>query len=331
MSHDPNPATPDKTAPDTMFDTLNPLSSSNDSESPAIAPNTQLEPDPDLMPPEGVLDAPVSRSAVAVAREQNPSLRERSRADDLVDVLNDIQRWIDNQEYTDRRGNAFFEQLVEDFNDQSTLRRPVLVDEGPEWAELMFIVLREGWVAIQEELGLLDEEVKAARDAHQLYASERGLAQYAETVCVMSVRLRPPRALSIMQASDPTPDVTDLYPGDDPEGVPEPAESAQAPASAPEAEPDPSATSSDPNPALNDEGGGAGEEGEGEPPEIPAEDAGEQTDGEQPEASNEAEDDGFAELFSEAEGKGQTVENQDEDEDTPLEDAIKGESESNQE
>lgn len=300
-----------------MFDSLNPLRGSDDSDSAEIAPNTQLEPDPDLMPPEGVLDAPVSRSAVAVAREQNPSLRERSRADDLVDVLNDIQRWIDNQEYTDRRGNAFFEQLVEDFNDQSTLRRPVLVDEGPEWAELMFVVLREGWVAIQEELGLLGEEVKAARDAHQLYASERGLAQYAETVCVMTVRLRPPRVLSIIQASDPTPDVTDLYPGEDTEGVPEPAESVEPPTSPPEADSAPIA-----------EGGENGQEGD--PPEMPAGAAVGETGGEQPEASDEAEDDGFAEMFNEAEGGSETAEDED-DGDTPLEDAIKDERESGQE
>jgi hypothetical protein len=310
-----------------MFDSLNPLRGSDDSDSAEIAPNTQLEPDPDLMPPEGVLDAPVSRLAVAVAREQNPSLRERSRADDLVDVLNDIQRWIDNQEYTDRRGNAFFEQLVEDFNDQSTLRRPVLVDEGPEWAELMFVVLREGWVAIQEELGLLDEEVKAARDAHQLYASERGLAQYAETVCVMTVRLRPPRVLSIMQASDPTPDVTDLYPGEDTEGVPEPAESVEPPASPPGAEPEPPATDHGPEADSAPVAEGEESEEEGKPPEMPAGGAVGETGGEQPGASDEAEDDGFAEMFNEAEGGSETSE----DEDTPLEDAIKDERESGQE
>jgi hypothetical protein len=217
-----------------MIDIPNPLSSSDD-EADRTYTDSSLNPNSDFMPPEGSLESPVSRAAVAVAREQNPDLRERGRADDLVEVLNRIQQWVENHEYQNRRGNAFFERLVQDFNDDGALRRPALVSEGEEWAELIFVVLAEGWADIQDELDLLEEEVRAARDAHQLHAVDRGLAEYSSLVCLMAVRVRPPRAISILEESDPAPDILDLRTdlGDGEDGAEGPPGAEEMPTSPP--------------------------------------------------------------------------------------------------
>lgn len=178
--------------------------SSDDSSS---GTRDSIGPDPNLEPSPSDLSTPVSPTAIAKAREEHSS-DDRDATRDLVDVLNSIQMWIDNHEYVDRPGNAFFEQLVEDFNDNSTLREPVLVDGD----ELVFVLLAEGWAEIQAELDLMDEEVTAARDAHQLHAREKGLAEYTPLVNVMAVRTTTERVTEIVEQTDAPLDGIQLAP-----------------------------------------------------------------------------------------------------------------------
>lgn len=184
-----------------MLDKIpNPLSGSDDSENedpPGVA-------DPDATPASGPVNAeqlqtPLSPDAVAQARETitDGLLEEQDRP--LVELLNDIQQYIDNQEYVDRAGNAFIEQLVDEINDRNSLRRLLLVGDQ----EVFVLIGAEGWAEVTDELGFSDREAFAVRDAHHTYAEMNGLEEYVTQVNVMAIRMYDERLAEFLEQIDP--------------------------------------------------------------------------------------------------------------------------------
>jgi len=148
-------------------------------------------------PAAAELETPISPGIVAEAR-QEASLPAVEGGMSLVEVLNEIQLWTEQQEYAEPPGNAFLEDLVTKFRDDDSLSEPVRVVDG----EVTYILLAEGWAEIQRELDLYDAEVEAARDAHQLYASAVGLDAYAAGVNLLTIQTTPPRAKELLEQTD---------------------------------------------------------------------------------------------------------------------------------
>lgn len=124
---------------------------------------------------------------------------EKSMGDELADsphdletLLDAVQNFVWSKEYASRRGNAFFEQIVQDFNDSESLRRPVLFRDG----ELFCVILAEGWADIGEQVtidgkqGLSANELRAVTNAHQLYADDVGLSEYSAALNIMAINVR---------------------------------------------------------------------------------------------------------------------------------------------
>lgn len=155
--------------------------------------------DPDIDPAR--LRTPLDPETVLRAQDHAEEILEPEDRD-LIQLLNGVQNYVDQLEYVDKPGNAFFEQLVEEFNDEASLRAPILVRDH----ELLCVLGGEGWADIQEALDLSDREVRAARDAHQLYAEDCGVAEYASIVAVIAVGTQPERVAHILKHSIPEPE-----------------------------------------------------------------------------------------------------------------------------
>ncbi len=151
------------------------------------------------------LNTPIDPGTVQLAQQHARGvLGEEDRS--LVELLNAIQSYVEQHEYRDRPGNAFYEKLLADFNDPESLREPLYASDD----ELLFVVGADGWAAISEELRLNTREEKAVRDAHQLYARERGLEEYSSLVCVMAVSIEPARVAEIVTRTTPELETEDL-------------------------------------------------------------------------------------------------------------------------
>lgn len=152
------------------------------------------------------LRTPLSPSAIYEAQELvGDRLTEQKRS--LPELLVMVQEYVDQQEYSRQPGNAFFEQLVQDFNDPQSLREPIRVTDD----ELLFIVGAEGWARIAEELGFTDTEALAVRDAHQLYCNSEGYAEYGPLVNVMAVTIDDAdRVRELVEITDVSEEAVDL-------------------------------------------------------------------------------------------------------------------------
>lgn len=150
-------------------------------------------------PRSGELQTPVSREAITEARSTitDDVLAENDRS--LVELLNTVQQYIDNQEYVDRPGNAFVERLVEDINDRNSLRRLLVVGDQ----EILVIIGADGWAQMTDELGLNDREAIAVRDAHHMYAETRGLAEYVTQVNILAIRMYDERLRAFLEEIEP--------------------------------------------------------------------------------------------------------------------------------
>lgn len=148
------------------------------------------------------LQTPVHPRALLKAAQHAP-LTESDRP--LPELLEAIQRYVDNHEYQERQGNAFYERLVEHFNDDESLIEPVGVREN----ELTFVMPAEMWADIQSDVGFSDSEIQAVRDAHQLHANRVGYSAHAALVNVLSVRVRDRRLQSLIDVTDIEPELID--------------------------------------------------------------------------------------------------------------------------
>lgn len=145
----------------------------------------------------------------AAIREAQSHVGDRltDQEHDLPALLEAVQEYVDQQEYSDRPGNAFFEQVVQDFNDPQSLREPLRVTDD----ELLFIAGAEGWARVAEETGLTDTEMLAVRDAHQLYANREDFEAYSPLVNVMAVSMDDvDRVRELVQAADVPDEAVDL-------------------------------------------------------------------------------------------------------------------------
>lgn len=160
---------------------------------------------PDVPSPEE-LQTPISPESVGQARASitDELLEESDRG--LVELLNAVQQYIDNQEFVDRAGNAFVERLVEDINDRNSLRR--LIHVGDE--AVVVTIGAEGWAEITEALGMTDREAFAVRDAHHTYAEMMGLEAYVTQVNVLCLRMYSERLREFCESIEPEHSDVDL-------------------------------------------------------------------------------------------------------------------------
>jgi hypothetical protein len=135
--------------------------------------------------------SPIPDSIIsAVETEHEEALAESSHT--LRALANSVQRYIWSTEYANRPGNAFFEQLAHEFNQPSSLREPIRVEDNVLFAN----ILAEGWADIASNTtisgrsGLTAAETKAVRDAHARFAEQYGLGGYTHNanVCVIKFR-----------------------------------------------------------------------------------------------------------------------------------------------
>lgn len=117
---------------------------------------------------------------------------------DLHEILNAVQRYVENHEYQNRPGNAFYERLVEEFNTPYSLREPIGIKDG----ELFFTILAEGWKQIGSDIGLNERQLRAVRDAHQLYADTSGFSEYGPLVNVMAIKINSRRLAEFVELCD---------------------------------------------------------------------------------------------------------------------------------
>lgn len=138
------------------------------------------------------LKTPISPEVIEEAREYT-DLRESDRS--LIELLNTVQLYVRNHEYADRRGNAFLEKLVQNFNDPHSLREPIEIGDD----ELIFVVLAEGWAEIGSDLNFSDRELYAVREAHQLYADRQGHSEYGSLLNVMTIKVADSRMQNLIE------------------------------------------------------------------------------------------------------------------------------------
>jgi hypothetical protein len=199
-----------------MFDKLNPFADQGSEERSAASSGPVLDPPPQLVPPADAVEAPVSPEAIGVVRQQMQADQSVPELD-LPLILSQVQSWVENHDYPDRQGNSFLEEMLDDFNDQSTLRKLVAVLESDGRAEVMFVLGAEGWRdRIGPALDLSEDEIMAARDAHQRYAEELGLAEYAAHICVLTVSVDLSVGQWLLSETQEAPEMTDLLPSADP-------------------------------------------------------------------------------------------------------------------
>lgn len=129
------------------------------------------------------LQTPLDEGAIREAAQEIP-LEDSDWT--LTDLLDAAQMWVEQFGYDEHSGNAFFEQLATQFSDPSHLRKPVRISESRLW----FVMLAEGYADMQDDLELTDEEVRAIRDAHHIYAEREGLEEYVTNTNLMCVRVR---------------------------------------------------------------------------------------------------------------------------------------------
>lgn len=128
------------------------------------------------------LETPVSPQVIAAAQE-HASFAEDDR--DLPELLNAVQEYVENHSRAEDQGNSFLERVIEDSNNRHSLRKIVDVQDG----ELLFAILAEGWSEIGEAINLNDRELRAVRDAHQLYADASGYSEYGSLINVLAVTI----------------------------------------------------------------------------------------------------------------------------------------------
>lgn len=140
-----------------------------------------------------VLNTPIPREILERARrEDRVALEERDAP--LVAVVEAVQEFVDDHEYADstetdhdhlfgdrgseieslgagRAGNAFLDWLWFECSERSLVEARKVTD-----SELFFVATEEVWAYVAEELALTTSEATAARDVHNLYAAESGLA-----------------------------------------------------------------------------------------------------------------------------------------------------------
>lgn len=140
-----------------------------------------------------VLDTPVSKPVVERVRRDDGYVLDDSDAP-LVAVLEAVQEFVDGHEYADpteaardhtldgrsdemtslgagRAGNAFVDWLWHECGERSLVEARKVTDSA-----LFFVATEEVWAHVAAELELSATEVAAARDAHDEYAAENGLA-----------------------------------------------------------------------------------------------------------------------------------------------------------
>lgn len=140
-----------------------------------------------------VLDTPVARRVIERARRDDRVVLEERDAP-LVAVLEAVQEFVDDHEYTDgvapeyehlfegfggeveslgagRAGNAFVDWVWMESRERSLVEARKVTD-----SELFVVATEEVWSYVAGELDLTTTEARAARDVHALYAVEQGLA-----------------------------------------------------------------------------------------------------------------------------------------------------------
>lgn len=140
-----------------------------------------------------VLNTPVSRAVIEQARRgDRVTLEERDAP--LVAILEAVQEFVDDHEYTDgadaahdrlfddlggelesvgagRAGNAFLDWLWFESSERSLVEARMVGD-----GELFVVATAEVWAYVADELGLTTSEATAVRDVHNRYAATEGLA-----------------------------------------------------------------------------------------------------------------------------------------------------------
>lgn len=141
----------------------------------------------------GVLNTPVSGRVIERARRDDRiTLEERDAP--LVAVVEAVQEFVDDHEYADRAdpeydhpfegpagggeslgagpaGNAFVDWLWRESHEQSLVEARKVGD-----SELFVVATEEVWAHVAGELDLTTTEARAARDVHNMYVAEQGLA-----------------------------------------------------------------------------------------------------------------------------------------------------------
>lgn len=158
-------------------------------------PDGQEDEDPDIPAELENLQTPVHPRAMLEAADHAPLTDQDGT---LPELLEAVQRYVDNHELQDRPGNAFYERLVEHFQDDNSLIEPVGVREN----ELCFVLTAEMWADIQGDIEFSDREIQAVRDAHQLHADHVGYDDHAALVNVISVGVRDRRLQSIIEVAN---------------------------------------------------------------------------------------------------------------------------------
>jgi len=130
------------------------------------------------------LRTPITPGVIEESEEhcQENILREHDRS--VREVCDEAQQYIDEQEFAERRGNAFLQELAREWSAQDSLVSPILFRE----TEFFIAYTAEGYRKLADDIGLNDREVKALRYAHHRYAQTRGLQEWASEVCVFCVR-----------------------------------------------------------------------------------------------------------------------------------------------
>jgi len=170
------------------------------------------EPDNFVNPDE--LKTPLPLDVVMRAHKhctKNEILSENDR--DLVTVLNAVQIYIDNHELLDKPGNAFFEDLVQAFDNSKSLRVPLKLQGNTLFA----VILDEGYQALKDDLDLTQNEINAVRDAHHIYADTAGLSKWAYEVNILAIHVSDARRQGLVNASEAVANVAESVPDPDAE------------------------------------------------------------------------------------------------------------------
>lgn len=140
-----------------------------------------------------VLNTPLPKDLLERARREDLVALDEHDAP-LVAVVESVQEFVDDHDYADGAdpasdrlfadlpgevesvgagsgGNAFVDWLWFECSEQSLIEARKVTD-----SELVFVATEEVWAHLAAELDLSTTEATAARDVHNLYAAEQGLA-----------------------------------------------------------------------------------------------------------------------------------------------------------
>lgn len=145
----------------------------------------------------GELNTPIPKDVIKQAKEETEHILSEND-DDLVDVLENIQRRIDRAHRTDgsKHYNEILDKLVGNLPEDNLYSLALMRDRL-----LVFVAGAEMWGWMKDEISLSDNEARAARDAHQLFI-EQERPEYAATISVMAVNVETTYLRQIENALD---------------------------------------------------------------------------------------------------------------------------------